>query len=62
MNDNNTLRVKTFVKRRLAPAPETVQAEVDDLYNELVRRFGTGYADHIIRRYTDLKPNLKEDV
>lgn len=62
MNDNNTLKVKTFVRRRLIPAPETVQAEVDDLYNELVQRFGSGFADQIIRRYTDLKPTLKEDV
>lgn len=27
------------------------QAEIIDLYKELAKRFGEGYADHIIRRY-----------
>lgn len=32
-------------------APEQVRAEVNDLYDELERRFGAGFADQIIRRY-----------
>lgn len=39
--------------------PEQVQAEVNDLYDELELRFGTGFADSIIRRYTDIKPRRR---
>lgn len=69
---NNNLQGNTMIKNKkiakdsaetnvltLNLTPEQVQAEVNDLYDELERRFGAGFADSIIRRYTDVKPRQR---
>lgn len=37
---------------RMENKTQEQQAEVIDLYEELAKRFGEGYAMHIIKRYT----------
>ena len=61
MTKNNEIAVKRPESTRLTLnlTPEEVQAEVNDLYDELERRFGAGFADQIIRRYTDVKPRQR---
>jgi hypothetical protein len=57
MSKNKVIALKRF--EELALTPEEIQAEVDALYAELERRFGTGFADYIIGKYTDVKPKLR---
>ncbi len=39
--------------------PEEVQTEVNDLYDDLERRYGPGFADFVMGRYTDIKPKKR---
>lgn len=54
MSKNNVVIINKHKESKLTQ--EEVQAEIDSLYLELERRFGPGYAESILRHYTNAKP------
>lgn len=57
MTKNKEIAVKQLRFEELTQ--QQVQAEVDDLYNELEKQYGAGFADFIMRRYTNVQPRQR---
>jgi hypothetical protein len=57
MSKNNVIVLNRIKDVELTP--EKIQAEVDDLYDELEKQYGVEEADVIMLRYTDVQPRQR---